>query len=57
MPFAVKIFYDAFIVIKNQQKLGHSFKLYEVIYLQIIFEVFVVVNFFNSLSGKIEWKK
>lgn len=57
LPFAVKIVYDVFVVIKNQQKLGHSFKLYEIIYLQIIFEVLVVVNFFNSLFGKIEWKK
>ncbi len=56
IPFGVKIFYDVFVVIKNQEKLGHSFKFYEIIYLQIIFEILIVVNFFNSFSGKIEWK-
>jgi len=56
LPFAVKLIYDFFIVIKFQKELGHSFKIYEMIYLQILFELFVVVNFFNSLSGKTKWK-
>ena len=56
LPFAVKLIYDFFIVIKYQHQLGHSFRFYEIIFLQILFEVFIVVNFFNSLSGKTEWK-
>ncbi len=56
LPFAVKLIYDFFVVIKHQKNLGHNFKFYEVIYLQILFEVFIVVNFFNSFSGKTEWK-
>jgi cellulose synthase/poly-beta-1,6-N-acetylglucosamine synthase-like glycosyltransferase len=56
LPFAVKFIYDFFVAIKHQRELGHSFKFYEIIYLQILFEVFVVINFFNSLSGKVEWK-
>ncbi len=56
LPFAAKIVYDLFIVIKHQQELGHKFKFYEVIYLQILFEIFLVINFFKSLSGKTEWK-
>lgn len=56
LPFAAKIFYDLFIVIKHQQELGHKFKFYEIIYLQILFEIFLVINFFKSLSGKTEWK-
>jgi cellulose synthase/poly-beta-1,6-N-acetylglucosamine synthase-like glycosyltransferase len=56
LPFAVKLIYDFFITTKFQQVLGHSFKLYEIIYLQILFEIFIVINFFNSLSGKPEWK-
>lgn len=55
-PFAVKLFYDLFVVIKHQENLGHNFKFYEIIYLQILFEIFIVINFFNSLSGKPEWK-
>lgn len=56
LPFAVKLVYDFFIVIKYQQGLGHNFKFYEIAYLQILFEVFIVVNFFNSLSGNTKWK-
>ena len=56
LPFAVKLIYDFFIVIKHQKNLGHNFKFYEIIYLQILFEVFIVINFFNSLSGKVNWK-
>ena len=56
LPFAVKLIYDFFVATKYQQKIGHSFKFYEIIYLQLILEFFIVVNFFNSLLGKIEWK-
>jgi len=56
LPFITKLVMDFFIVITNQNTLGHSFKFYEIIYLQIVFEVFIVINFFNSLFGKVEWK-
>jgi hypothetical protein len=56
LPFAVKVVYDLFVVTKHQQDLGHDFRFYEILYLQILFEVFIVVNFFNSLSGKTKWK-
>jgi len=56
LPFAVKLVYDLFVVIKHQKELGYHFKFYEISYLQILFEVFIVINFFNSLKGKVEWK-
>lgn len=56
LPFIIKLIYDQFIVLRHQKKLGHSFKIYEVIYLQILFEIFLIINFFNSLSGKSVWK-
>ncbi len=56
LPLAVKIVYDFFIAIKFQKILGHHFKLYQLFYLQILYEVFIVINFFNSLSGKVIWK-
>ncbi|MCK7528448.1 MAG: hypothetical protein MZV64_68210 [Ignavibacteriales bacterium] len=56
LPFAVKVVYDLFVVTKHQRDLGQDFRFYEILYLQILFEVFVVVNFFNSLSGKTKWK-
>jgi cellulose synthase/poly-beta-1,6-N-acetylglucosamine synthase-like glycosyltransferase len=56
LPFAVKVVYDLFVVTKHQQDLGQDFKFYEILYLQVLFEIFIVVNFFNSLSGKTKWK-
>jgi biofilm PGA synthesis N-glycosyltransferase PgaC len=56
LPFFVKIIYDFFISLKYQTELGHSFKFYEIFYLQTLFEISVIVNFFNSFSGKPEWK-
>jgi cellulose synthase/poly-beta-1,6-N-acetylglucosamine synthase-like glycosyltransferase len=56
LPFAVKLIYDFFIIIKYQQRLGHTLKFYEIFYLQILFEFFIVINFFNSLFGKVKWK-
>jgi len=56
LPFIIKLVYDLFIVLKHQDELGHVFKFYEIVYLQILYEVFLVVNFFNTLSGKVEWK-
>lgn len=55
-PVFVKLIYDFVIAIKFQQQLGHKFRFYEIIFLQLLYEVFVVINFFNSLKGKVEWK-
>ncbi len=56
LPFAVKIIYDFFIVIRHQKELGHSFEILEIVYLQIMFEIFLVINFIKSFSTKVEWK-
>ena len=56
LPFAIKLISDYIIVITHQKELGHSFNFYEIFYLQILFEIFIVINFFNSLFGKVEWK-
>lgn len=56
LPFFVNIIYNFFISLKYQQELGHSFKFYEIIYLQVLFEIFIIINFFNSFFGKPKWK-
>lgn len=56
LPFAVKMVFDLFMGLKHQNDLGHSFKFYEIFYLQIAFEVLLIVNFINSLYGKVKWK-
>ena len=56
LPFLLKFFLDATKTILYQKKFGYNFKLYEVFYLQILYEFFIVVHFFRALFGKIEWK-
>lgn len=56
LPIIVKIIYDFTITIKFQQQLGHKFRFYEIIFLQLLYEIFIVINFFKSLTGKVEWK-
>ena len=56
LPFIIKIIYDVYVLLRHQQELGHSFKSYELLYLIFVYEIFVVVNFINSFSGKVEWK-
>lgn len=56
LPVLAKFSYDFIITIKFQQQLGHSFRFYEIIFLQLLYEIFIVINFFKSLKGKVEWK-
>lgn len=56
LPFLVKLIFDLFIVIKHQQDFGQNFRFYEIIYLQLLFEIFVAINFFNSFSKNSKWK-
>lgn len=56
IPFFVKMIYDFLTILKHQKQLGHNFRFYEIPFLQIAFEIFLVINFINSLTGKVEWK-
>lgn len=56
VPFIIKIISDFIIVSEYQVQLGHKFKFYEIPFLQIAFEIFLIINFLNSLTGKVEWK-
>lgn len=52
----VKLFSDLLIVKFNQEKFSYKFSFTEVFYLQIIYELFLIIHFFNAKFGKIEWK-
>lgn len=55
-PFVLKLILDLAITQKVRSKLPHDFKWYEVLYLQPIYETFLIVNFINSLIRKDKWK-
>ena len=51
-----KLFIDLMIVLFNQEKFSYKFSFTEVFYLQIFYELFLIIHFFNAKFGKIEWK-
>jgi len=56
LPFIIKIFADIIIVKSNEEKSDYKFGILEIIYLQIIYEILIVVNFMNALFKKDKWK-
>ena len=55
LPFVFKLTFDFTTVLTYQKKLGYRFKIAEVIYLQFLYEIFIIIHFFNAKFGKIEW--
>jgi len=55
--FIIKIFVDIILVFNIQKYFGYNFNLLKIIFLQIVYEIFLIINFLNALSGKIDWKE
>jgi cellulose synthase/poly-beta-1,6-N-acetylglucosamine synthase-like glycosyltransferase len=53
---ASKLIIDSIVAKLYQKKFTYRFDLFERIYLQIIYEVMLVINFINSIFMKIVWK-
>jgi cellulose synthase/poly-beta-1,6-N-acetylglucosamine synthase-like glycosyltransferase len=56
VPTIIKILADLLIVKTNEGKSGYKFGWFEIIYLQVIYEILIVVNFMNALFRKDKWK-
>ena len=56
LPFILKMITDILIVKINQSKFGYKFKIVEIIYHQIIYDILIVVNFINALFKEDKWK-
>ena len=56
LPFIIKIVADLIIVKTNEAKSGYKFGLLEIIYLQVFYEILIVVNFMNALFRREKWK-
>jgi cellulose synthase/poly-beta-1,6-N-acetylglucosamine synthase-like glycosyltransferase len=56
IPFLIKIILDVTRANLYQKKFGYRIKIYEVFYLQVLYEIFLVVHFLNARFSKIEWK-
>ena len=56
VPFTVKLLFDI-IVIKSKDKIFlYRFSLSEIIFLQIIYEMLLVINYFNATLKRYSWK-
>lgn len=56
VPFLIKLFIDFIVVWFTQRKLKYKFKLYEIPFLQMFYELFLILNFFLSFRRNIPWK-
>jgi biofilm PGA synthesis N-glycosyltransferase PgaC len=51
-----KLLIDFIVVKSTQKKFGYKFLFMEIFYLQIIYEIFLIVHFFNARFSEIKWK-
>jgi biofilm PGA synthesis N-glycosyltransferase PgaC len=54
--FALKIFVDTILIVVIQKKLGYDFNVPEIIFHDLFYEIFTVINFFNAFFRKVKWK-
>jgi len=53
---AAKLIVDSAVVKLNEKHFGYRFNYFEIILLQLVYEVLLVVHFFNSRFMKVKWK-
>lgn len=51
-----KIIFDIAVVKSNQKKYLYNFKIHQIIYLQVLYEFMLIINFLNSFIKKDVWK-
>ncbi|MDZ7763536.1 MAG: glycosyltransferase [Melioribacteraceae bacterium] len=56
IPFAIKLGFDVFLVQILQKKFGYRFTMIETLYLQIIYEILLIVNYIRGTLGESKWK-
>ena len=54
--FLVKIGVDIYLVSSAKKYFGYKFNFLEIIVYQIIYEFMLIINFFNAIFRKVEWK-
>ena len=54
--FLIKLLIDFIIVKSQQKKFGYEFNFLEIFWLQIFYEIFLIIHFVNALFKKDKWK-
>ena len=55
-PFLFKIISDIILIKSHQKKINYDFNIIQIIYLQVFYELFLIINFINALFRKDKWK-
>ena len=56
LPIIIKLLIDMILVMRIQRIFKYDFKIHEIIYLQLIYELSLIGNFFLSFRKNIVWK-
>lgn len=51
-----KILIDSILIKSTQKKFSYNFSVLQIVYLQIVYEIFLIVHFFNSKFFRVKWK-
>jgi len=51
-----KLIIDTIVVKSHQKKFSYKFSAAEIIYLQIFYEIFLIMHFFNARFSEVKWK-
>ena len=54
--FFIKLITDVIIVSNLQKYFGYKFSPIKIFYLQIMYEIFLIINFVNAILGRSDWK-
>jgi len=54
--FVLKILTDITLVLLTQKTFDYKFNIFEILYLQIFYELFLIINFFGALFRKDKWE-
>lgn len=55
-PCILKLILDTATTLNIQKKLEYKFTIIEIFYLQMLYEIVLIIHFFNAKSGRISWK-
>jgi cellulose synthase/poly-beta-1,6-N-acetylglucosamine synthase-like glycosyltransferase len=56
LPFIFKMASDIILIKSHQKKFTYNFNVLQIIYLQVFYELLLIINFFNAIFRKDKWK-
>ncbi len=54
--FLVKVLGDIYLISSTKDYFNYKFNFLEIVFYQVIYEILLIINFFNAIFRKVEWK-